>query len=307
MVFKGTFFRMTDLPGFLKGIITNPGQPLPATTFPEIQVELHFRSFVAAPLQLPSFLTLRTTTAGDGTFAIDIPPDLAGPETVARVVAFHELLVPRSGTPAVLPSGPLYRSAGFSPANVGSRQVNIFVAFLPDFIAVPPITFERVRAEAAAFRQRLGLDRLDAVVQSDRVAVAGARGGFSFSLDLFLSPSISPDLNEFVSHQVRNFFINEDFFTSLCVSKEKLQQQIQEGMNAVTAELNSQIKNGLEAAAAQEGLPAGVVANFFDQKLTLTIDMVSFPLERVDHTPAGFPVDIHEIALSPWLGFPRHV
>jgi hypothetical protein len=285
MPVNGHIFEVTDLQSFLFAVLLGQ-QPAPAT----------FRPLASAHVALSGRLTVGERPLGgadsgtDGAFSIAVTT----PTLVNRLRVVASLL--EAGA-----QRPVYRSEFAKVPDVLAEPLELFVAEPPQSLQ---ITQADIQAHIADAKAELGLDTLSAAIRPDGVRVHGKRGPVTVDFIVRLTPDTSSNLDSFVRGTVDRFEVDKPAL--LCIRKERIEEMVRNAVRALFVDLNAGAKDTLVAEVAEQtGLPEGVVRDFIDAHLSVTVRQISFPVVSDIPGPGGTHLVQRAIQADLAIGLPR--
>lgn len=319
MTITGNIHEVTNLVQFAPSFLLNPKSPKAGTFKAASGVHVTLKSVFSGtfPNGLLPNVSVNAVSSANGAFSIKIPDGSMQLFNLAKNAYF--LCQRQVGTISILGQNipifePVYRSATFDITKFkGGAQDLYFAPF--NVPADSGITQKQVDDQIKAAKSKFkDLEKLSATIQSGKVAVSGSGRGATIKFNVDLSPSTSSNLSKFIEGKVQDMDIDlpgPDFIVGICVSKDDIEDSIEDGIAKLMKEVNAGIEKELIDAIAQgTGQNADLVKNIFKTTATVTFSKLNYPV--VEHREIKVPgttirIDVRAVQPKLAVGFPRNI
>lgn len=319
MTITGNIHEVTNLVQFAPSFLLNPKNPK-AGTFKNasgIRVKLTSVGSGGLPGAIFPKVSIDATSSATGAFSMNVPNNVIEFLNITKKAYFTCTRL--AGTLKIMGQTiqifePVYRSAPFEFAKLKSDPLHLY--FAPFNVpAESGITQKQVDAQIKAAKAKFkDLEKLSATIQNGKVAVTGSGRGATIKFNIDLSPSISSDLTRFIDGKVEDMDIDlpgPDFIVGICVSKDDIEDSIEDGIAKLMKEVNAGIQTELiNQIAAGTGQSTSAVKAIFETAATVTFSKLNYPVvEQKEIKLVGMTMKIDVRAVVPKLavGFPRKI
>lgn len=320
MKIQGKIFEVTNLESFALSYILNPSKPKAGTFKAAANIQVQLGSVI------PSFgigffpgISLKSKSTTDGSFSFSISNEqlaLLKNNKFAYFVAYRQ-----TGTVNMLGQNipiyePVYRSEAFDITKTNfSDALNLYFApyTVPDSAGISQSTVDsQIKSAKKKFKD---IDKLSATIGNGEIKVSGSGRGAEIKFDIDLGVSTSSNLSSFIKGKVENLDIDlpgPDIIVGICVSKDDIAKEVDEGIAAIMKEANKTIETTLITEVANAtGQSKTIVETLFKTSATVTFRSLSYPVvgTKKFKIPGFNEIQIPIKAVVPKVavGFPRKI